>query len=100
MLFRRSAYSDPELTTNLDAHIYTYLDILRSVVVSVYKTANESIQQQTAVHYNSRLRTPSPLNSHNLITKLLAVRRPYIGQAQFVCCDCFCVHSVECVEGD
>ena len=64
----------------------------RRVPVSVYTTVNESIQQHTAVRYNSWLRwTPMKLRLQQTVTHFhsSAVRRPFRSQVQFVSCGCF-----------
>jgi len=63
-----------------------------TILVSMYKTVNEPVQQHTAVRYNSWLqRTATNLRLQQTVTHLCSsdVRRPFRRQMQFVCCGCF-----------
>jgi hypothetical protein len=75
--------------------------ISRTVPVLVYKTVYETIQQNTAVRYNSRLKwSAMNLRLQQTVTHFCSsdVRRPFITQVQLCVVAAFCVHSVESVE--
>jgi len=71
--------------THTHTHTHTYIRTLIShtLPVSVYKTANEPIQQHTAVCYHSRLRwTALNLSLQQTVTRFYSwdIRRPFRSQ--------------------